>query len=95
MYITGGGDVANPAEKRGRGCIVGSGENQKCSSDIGSGRGGGALGICMSAFLGTTNTLPGQLPQLIFLPSGAESSEWPPFLPTLGYYCCITNHSKT
>ena len=83
MYITGGGDVANPAEKRGRGCIVGSGENQKCSSDIGSGRGGGALGVCMSAFLGTTNTLPGQLPQLIFLPSGVSVARFLRYLYSL------------
>ena len=95
VYVSGGGDVANPGEKGGRGYIVGNGENQKCSSDVGSGRGCGALGVCFFAFLGTTSTLPGQLPQLSFLPAGAESSEWPAFLPTLGYYYCITNHSKT
>ena len=95
VYIIGGGDVANPAEKGRRGSILGNGENQKCSSESGRGRGRGALGVCRSAFLGTTSTLPEQLPQLTFLPAGAENSEWPPFLPTLGSYCCITNHSKT
>lgn len=50
VCVIGTGGVANPAEKGGRGCVVGNGKNQKCSSASGNGSWAGARDVCMSGF---------------------------------------------
>lgn len=89
VCIVGRGGCCKSSREGREGYIIGIGNSQNCNSASGRGSLGGTWGTSIFRFLKHCWTVSHDSLPAVSVRSGSS-----PFLPTLGYYCCLANAVK-